>query len=352
MTLVDSGPGTSATNGARIYIFGGRLVSSRRMTNDLYELDLDTMVWRKIVPGSIHPSSSASSSPSTSSADGGSAGLTPPKARYFHSADLWQGKLVFCGGMGYPRSPGDGTRPSPDTLGAAAAGAGAAAASSSSGGSSSTTSGSKTEGLCVLDEVIALDLRTMRWELDFAAGPPGEPAQDPALMPEPRYAHLNSIVSEHLIIMGGQDIENKYVSSTNVFDLHKRRWVRVDPLKSQCGSYRSLAVAGPWIVKDEDGREHLAGAGLASLTRPCWLPAEDSTDRSRSGSLATSDGKAGDSDSIASRMRSGSTSSNPAPRAAGKDVEPTISLHPLPRSTRRSILSPRLTRRDRASRSR
>ncbi|CAJ0753349.1 13873_t:CDS:1, partial [Entrophospora sp. SA101] len=34
--------------GTCLYIFAGRLVSTRKMTNDIYLLDLETFVWTKI----------------------------------------------------------------------------------------------------------------------------------------------------------------------------------------------------------------------------------------------------------------------------------------------------------------
>src|SRR4051812_15134927 len=89
----------------KLYLFGGRLVSSRRMTNDLYVLDLDTFHWTRQVP----PPDSEK----------------PPKPRYFHSANSYKNQLVVFGGMGHSRSSAD--------------------------------------GLCVLDDVSVLDLETMNW---------------------------------------------------------------------------------------------------------------------------------------------------------------------------------------------
>ncbi|KDN36979.1 hypothetical protein K437DRAFT_217549, partial [Tilletiaria anomala UBC 951] len=211
---------TSASGGPRIYLFGGRLVTTRCMTNDLYELDIDTVTWRKVKPGQ----------------------LNPDDARYFHSADLWDGKLIICSGMGYPRRS------------------------------------DSSDGLSVLDEVIALDLATLTWDLDFAAAPSTSTAAVTAsssaadMRPLPRYAHLSSTTSDHLVILGGQDIDNKYVEQIAVFSLRQRCWVRCDRLNSQCGSYRSLAVSGAWCIQDESGREQRAGEGLTPITRPCWMP--------------------------------------------------------------------------------
>jgi hypothetical protein len=88
----------------RLYLFAGRLVSSRRMTNELYELDLETFVWTKFQDNE----------------------QKAPKARYFHSANQYKNSIVFFGGMGYSRTSND--------------------------------------GLCVLDDVSIFDLDTYTWK--------------------------------------------------------------------------------------------------------------------------------------------------------------------------------------------
>ncbi|CAG8544801.1 13978_t:CDS:2 [Ambispora leptoticha] len=89
--------------GMRLYLFAGRLVSSRRMTNDLYILDLNTFVWTRFADEENKA----------------------PKPRYFHSANQYKNMIIFFGGMGY-----------------------------------STTSN---DGLCVLDDVSVFDLDTCKW---------------------------------------------------------------------------------------------------------------------------------------------------------------------------------------------
>ncbi|KIY45618.1 regulatory protein ral2, partial [Fistulina hepatica ATCC 64428] len=92
--------------GAKLYLFGGRLVSERRMVSDLYSFDLATYRWERVP---FHPEDDA------------------PTPRYFHSADSWCGQLVVFGGMStQPESP------NPDEL-------------------------------CVLNDVRFFDLATGRW---------------------------------------------------------------------------------------------------------------------------------------------------------------------------------------------
>lgn len=90
----------------KVYVFAGRLATSRKMTNYLYILDLNTLCWTRHIP----PPDSDS----------------PPKARYFHSASVYKNQLIIFGGMGHSRI--------------------------------------SSEGLCVLDDVAVLDIDTMCWK--------------------------------------------------------------------------------------------------------------------------------------------------------------------------------------------
>lgn len=73
----EQGPTTTFCSPDRVYVFGGRGVSSRDVTRGLYVLDLTTLVWRRIEERGPWPSE-----------------------RYFHTFDHWDGKLVLFGGMG------------------------------------------------------------------------------------------------------------------------------------------------------------------------------------------------------------------------------------------------------------
>ncbi|CAO3607922.1 unnamed protein product [Mucor fragilis] len=90
----------------KVYVFAGRLATSRKMTNYLYILDLNTLCWTRHIP----PPDSDS----------------PPKARYFHSTSVYKNQLIIFGGMGHSRI--------------------------------------SSEGLCVLDDVAVLDIDTMCWK--------------------------------------------------------------------------------------------------------------------------------------------------------------------------------------------
>ncbi|KAI8880002.1 galactose oxidase [Backusella circina FSU 941] len=92
--------------GDKVFVFAGRLSSSRKMTNYLHVLDLNTLSWTRHIPP---PDSDK-----------------PPQPRYFHSASVYDNQLVFFGGMGY--------------------------------------SGEASDTLCVLDDVSVLDIETMCWK--------------------------------------------------------------------------------------------------------------------------------------------------------------------------------------------
>lgn len=205
---------------ARMYLFGGRLVSTRRMVNDMYELNLSTLRWTKLFSEEEASSSKAK-----------------PRPRYFHSSNVWNGQLIIFGGMGY-------------------------------------TQGSDSE-LCVVNEVVAFDLQKREWDLNFAsdanhvvpAGPEGEEEED-FMLPEARYAHLSSITADSLVIIGGQDMANQYVEEINVLNLRTKRWVIRQAFPKQRGSYRSLAVEPLWTVEDGELGGQEVRAGQSASTDP------------------------------------------------------------------------------------
>lgn len=100
----------------------------------MYVLDLETLVWRRVEEKGVWPC-----------------------ARYFHTLDHWDGKLVLWGGMG---TAGDGAG-------------------------------------CVLGDL---------WVFDVVRGVWDELAKQGA---RARYAHLSAVVGERLIVMGGQEITNE-----------------------------------------------------------------------------------------------------------------------------------------------
>ncbi|KAI9280707.1 hypothetical protein BY458DRAFT_500112 [Sporodiniella umbellata] len=163
-----------------VYVFGGRLQSNRQISNRLYILSLDTMSWKIAIPQNA-----------------------PPTPRYFHSANPQnQSHIVFYGGMTVKQYQ--------------------------------NKRASSADELVTLDDILFLDLRTLTWEY---------PSLDPGSLPLPRYAHITTLVKDRLIVMGGQDVENEYLSEINVFDCKKRVWC--PPLSSRefhYGAYRSAAI--------------------------------------------------------------------------------------------------------------
>ena len=131
--------------------------------------------------------------------------------------------------------------------------------------------------LCVLNDLVIFDTRTKTWSFPnpavvSSASPPGpagspNPTNSPGpsagptpLSPSPRYAHLSCIANNCLVIIGGQDLQNRYLQEISVLDLERMVWVetrRYDGASrsigaadtpGHCGTYRSVAVSRPLSV--------------------------------------------------------------------------------------------------------
>ncbi|KAF8974828.1 hypothetical protein BGZ46_009674 [Entomortierella lignicola] len=189
MTIVDD----------KLYLFGGRLIQTRQMTNSLYILHLEEFRWENVSDiVNVTPTKLPVGDPGAEEDE-----LSPPPAeRYFHSANPYKNMIVFFGGMG----------PSPEL-----------------------TDGQQ-QALVVYDDIKVLDLEILKWrQIRIPTSPHA---------PKPRYAHLSSISGSKLIVIGGQDIINQYIEEINVLDLDSWQWVASMPFDKHCGSYRSIAVSG------------------------------------------------------------------------------------------------------------
>ncbi|KAJ7288169.1 regulatory protein ral2 [Mycena rebaudengoi] len=188
--------------GSKMYLFGGRLVTERRMVADLYVFDLETYNWEKIPP---FPEDDV------------------PKARYFHSVDTWNNQLIVFGGMSnQPESP------NPDEL-------------------------------CVLNDVRFFDIATRHWL------PPSRIITPENLLPRARYAQLSSVTRDRLFIIGGQDFYNTW-HDVCVYDLLAKTWSEKRDYPRHCGSYRSVAVSSSQVVRfpKEEMRASRIQTGLGS----------------------------------------------------------------------------------------
>ncbi|KAG7440816.1 galactose oxidase [Guyanagaster necrorhizus] len=190
--------------GSKMYLFGGRQVSERRMVSDLYVFDLKTLEWEKIPS---HPEDDV------------------PRPRYFHSSDSWNNQLIIFGGMSnQPDSP------NPDEL-------------------------------CVLNDVRFFDIATGHW---LPSSQTISPVND-SLIPRARYAHLSSVTADKLFIIGGQDFFNTWLDDVCVYDLLAKTWVRRRDYPRHCGTYRSVAVSSHLTVRlpQEEVRAYNSTAPVA-----------------------------------------------------------------------------------------
>ncbi|KAF8630819.1 hypothetical protein AX17_005178 [Amanita inopinata Kibby_2008] len=173
--------------GKKLYLFGGRLVSERRIVSDIYMFDMELFSWERIP---AHPED------------------VIPRHRYFHSADAWNNHLVVFGGMtNQPDSP------NPDEL-------------------------------CVLNDIHFFDLATRRW-----VPMPSLPQNLETTIPRARYAHLSAISADRLFVIGGQDFYNTWLDDICVYDLRNKTWIQRHDYPRHCGTYRSVAVASNMTVR-------------------------------------------------------------------------------------------------------
>ncbi|KAJ6621873.1 galactose oxidase [Mycena sp. CBHHK59/15] len=187
--------------GSKMYLFGGRLVTERRMVADLYVFDLQTYNWERIPP---FPEDDV------------------PRARYFHSVDTWNNQLIVFGGMSnQPDSP------NPDEL-------------------------------CVLNDVRFFDIATRHWL------PPSRLPTPENMLPRARYAQLSSVTGDRLFIIGGQDFYNTWLDDVCVYDLLAKTWSEKRDYPRHCGSYRSVAVSSNHCVRfpKEEIRSSRASSSL------------------------------------------------------------------------------------------
>ncbi|KAG0349264.1 hypothetical protein BG004_000044 [Podila humilis] len=195
MTIVDD----------KLYLFGGRLIQTRQMTNTLYILHLSEFRWENVTElVNILPATPTIGDPG---AEDEIEMSTPPAERYFHSANPYKNMIVFFGGMG----------PSSATI-------------------ASNTPGADNQELVVFDDIKVLDLELLQWRQVRIP--------NSVHSPKPRYAHLSSISGSKLVVVGGQDIANQYIEEINVLDLDSWQWITSMPFEKHCGSYRSIAVSG------------------------------------------------------------------------------------------------------------
>lgn len=188
--------------GNKLWLFGGKSNGPRKnYTNDLYVFDFHTSVWEKINP--VSPEQ-----------------LTPAP-RYFHSADHWKGNLVIFGGI------------------------------------ASISSGSP-ESQSVLADVRFFSLEERRWLDPSLSTPTLSTALDASysmdrsnsIAPKPRFAHLSTITSDKLFILGGQDMVNEWLDDIHVFNLASKQWIAHVQYPRNCGTYRSAVVAPALVVRD------------------------------------------------------------------------------------------------------
>ncbi|GAA5912579.1 uncharacterized protein JCM6883_005311 [Sporobolomyces salmoneus] len=276
--------------GDSLYVFGGRLVPTRTMVQTLYRLDLRTLEWSLLSPPP------ASSSPTTTEGTGEGEedgegreeegeqkkGREPPKARYFHSCCAWgTNRLVIFGGEGY-NEPEETSSTSTESV-------------LEGGGGGETSEGTSTPpapALQTLDDLHIFNTDTKEWEQV------GEIRLGDGVVerPRPRYAHLGVVCTawddeddedgeneegggkkgkegrSRLMIMGGQDIKNTYLHSTDILDLDSMTWIQTGKWDRHIGTYRAIATTSLSTVKPGGpvSKSETLGGGEEELVSLSW----------------------------------------------------------------------------------
>lgn len=234
--------------GCKLFLFGGRLVPTRTMVNTLYVLDLESLVWEQLWPPAdraVRVASNEGQEGMEELEDGEAvkdAPLRGPQARYFHSCDVHGDLLLIFGGvrrlplfmdpslnrptaqMGYQHAPSRPESP---------AGSVSSRNSGRSRQSKSPQQDAADPGLCVLADLIIYDTVKNTWSfpsppvVSTTAGSPNTSPHSATmpLGPSPRYAHLSCISNSCLVILGGQDLANRYLQEISVLDLERMVWV-------------------------------------------------------------------------------------------------------------------------------
>ena len=180
------------------------------MVTDIYMFDIETFTWEKIPQG---PDSDQ------------------PRARYFHSTDACEPlNLTHLVPITYRILPPPrfGTPGNNNLI--------------VFGGMALQSDSTNPEELCVLNDVRLFNLTTRRWLPPSTNSPP-------ELIPKARYAHLSSVTSNDLFVIGGQDLSNVWLDDIYVFNLRIQTWARRREYPRHCGTYRSVAVCSSLTVR-------------------------------------------------------------------------------------------------------
>ncbi|KAL9129598.1 MAG: hypothetical protein Q9217_001986 [Psora testacea] len=214
---------TTTILGDKMYVFGGRILSRRRpyLSSDIYQLDLIRRHWTKVqTTGDI------------------------PAPRYFHSVcPLGDTKLICYGGMS--------TAPSQAQTG------------------NSQDAADPNGEMAVMSDIHVYDAATHTWTyIATSDTPPGRYAHCAAVLPSsaiftsanaPLSAILHNPPGEkpnqgtlgvaldgtggaEMIVVGGQDSNNKYIDAISVFNLRSLNWTDTHSLPRSCGAYRSVVT--------------------------------------------------------------------------------------------------------------
>ncbi|KAG0213533.1 hypothetical protein BGX28_004169 [Mortierella sp. GBA30] len=246
-------------NDSALHCFGGRL-ENRELTNCHYVLDIATNSWDAVqaapVPSPIESSTdgSESNNDSEESAPSTTDGIQDPTAllslslttdpvntnsgslsgplsiapqpRYFHTLNTFGTSLVLFGGMGkaFTASLDDDKTEQENGV----------------NNEEQQNDNNNIKSQCpmeAMNDIHVFDILTQRWQQKY---PPINQHT-----PKARWAHMATVLDHYLVVIGGTDASKAYVEDACVLDLHTWEWVASIQSIGQCGTYRTVAAAGP-----------------------------------------------------------------------------------------------------------
>lgn len=145
--------------------------------------------------------------------------------------------------------------------------------------SGQTENGGSDPNLSVMSDVLVFDTVTGEWSYPQTTVRAGIDA------PLARYAHLSAISNGCLVILGGQDILNRYIEQLSCLELDSMTYVQNSEWKGHAGTYRSVAVSRTTSVHPGGAAGHGANANGNGRDRGYSTGTYDSSNTAMSNSV-------------------------------------------------------------------
>ncbi|PVZ99565.1 hypothetical protein BB558_004445 [Smittium angustum] len=296
-----TGASVTYLNG-KIYLFGGKIANSTKVLSDIYIFNIHSKKWNlikdKVEENQNQSKAGNRDSPNLENKNMYKYSSVPNKknispknvnlhdameqkanrARFFHTGVAYRDYLIFFGGIGFRNSDPDPKKTeksenqnNSNFLGIKGKNISVFKLFSSSQAGldspKSRTNKSNSPKRVLLNDIIVFDTINEKW-IDIKDIKPsktntqnfqskkttqnnGVNTFDPntsieVMVPQPRYAHLASLVFDNkMIVVGGQGLLEEYVKEFNVYDFSTHKWVHKKLFENEVSKYRSTLVGVP-----------------------------------------------------------------------------------------------------------